>query len=247
MLRRVSSLKGYSLQAIDGRLGAVSDLLFDDVTWKTRWIVVDTGGWLTGRTVLIHLSTIGQPDDLHKLLPVNLTMARIQASPSILDHQPVSRQIQANLIGYYGCDPQWGWSYDGMAYPLMAPPSRSEAKWSNGYDVEGRVDDEGDPHLRSVSAVTGYYIHAVDGNIGHVESFLVDDQGWGILYLVVDTRNWWHGDHVLVAPAAVAEIDWLNSKVDLLVTREQVRASRAWQAEAALPEKDRANLYSQYK
>jgi hypothetical protein len=99
----------------------------------------------------------------------------------------------------------------------------------------------GDPHLRSVAAVTGYHIQATDGDIGHVESFLVDDQGWSILYLVIDTRNWLRGTHVLVAPAAVSGIDWSSGEVRLRVTREQVRTSRAWQSEAALPEKDRAD------
>ncbi len=94
---------------------------------------------------------------------------------------------------------------------------------------------EGDPHLRSADAVTGYYIHASDGETGHVESFLIDDKDWNILYLVIDTRNWWKGDHVLVAPAAVERIDWLNRAIYLRVTREQVRSSRAWQAEAPTP------------
>jgi hypothetical protein len=246
MLRRVSELSGYEFQAIDGKLGTVSDLLFDDETWKTRWVVVGTGGWLIGRRLLIHPSSIGQPDDGRRLLPVNMTKAQIEASPDVLQDLPVSRQMEINLYDYYGCDPMWGVRDDvngAIASPMIAPSFFGNASLSDRNEGDARMN-EGDPHLRSVAAVTGYHIHAADGDIGHVESFLVDDQGWGIGYLVIDTRNWRQGDHVLVAPAAVTEIDWFNRKVHLRVTREQVRASAAWQAAVELPQKDWASLYS---
>jgi hypothetical protein len=129
---------------------------------------------------------------------------------------------------------------------MIAPPFFGNASLLDRNEGDARMH-EGDPHLRSVAAVTGYRIHAADGDIGHVESFLVDAQGWGIGYLVIDTRNWRQGDHVLVAPAAVTEIDWPSTKVHLRATREQVRASRAWQAAVELPQEDWASRYSHQK
>ena len=35
----------------------------------------------------------------------------------------------------------------------------------------------------------GYHIHALDGEIGHVEDFILEDPGWAVSYLVIDTRN----------------------------------------------------------
>lgn len=252
MLRRVSGLKGYEFQAVDGRFGTVSDMLFDDVTWKARWIVADTGGWLGGRELLIHPSAIGQPDDAQRLLPVSLTKARLKASSDIGEDQPVSRQMEASLRGYDGYD-GWGsmWvepiAVDNATFsPWGAPPVYGDSSSVGRHESNGKMNNW-DPHLRSASAVTGYHIHATDGEIGHVESFLIDDEGWDILYLVIDTRNWWPGDHVLVAPAAVTNIDFSSAMVNLRVKREQVRASRAWQAEAALPKEELASLYSGYK
>jgi hypothetical protein len=63
MLRLVSRLSGYTIEASDGDIGTFNDFLFDDVTWKVRWLVVDTGHWLSGRKVLIHPSAIGAVDD----------------------------------------------------------------------------------------------------------------------------------------------------------------------------------------
>ena len=87
---------------------------------------------------------------------------------------------------------------------------------------------DGDPHLRSVVSVNGYHVHATDGELGHVENFLADDANWDIRYLVIATRNWWPGKHVRLAPYAVKEIDWSEERINVNVTRDQVKSSPAW-------------------
>ena len=42
MLWDASAINGCAIEASDGRLGTVSDLLFEDVGWIVRWLVVDT-------------------------------------------------------------------------------------------------------------------------------------------------------------------------------------------------------------
>jgi hypothetical protein len=51
---------------MDGGLGTVSDFLFDDSTWKVRWIAIDTGGWPTGRKVLNHPSAVTSAEMAHE-------------------------------------------------------------------------------------------------------------------------------------------------------------------------------------
>jgi len=53
MLLKTSTLTGCAIQATDGEIGTVSDFLFDDMNWSIRWLAVDTGSWLSGRTVLL--------------------------------------------------------------------------------------------------------------------------------------------------------------------------------------------------
>ena len=113
-----------------------------------------------------------------------------------------------------------------MATPFVAPLYEPE---SNPHDL-ARADaqpNEGDPHLRSIATVTGYHIHASDGEIGHVEDFLVDDAGWNIRYIKVDTRNWWPGERVLISPHSVREIDWAGRLVHINVNRQKVKDSSA--------------------
>ena len=73
-------------------------------------------------------------------------------------------------------------------------------------------------------------MHASDGEIGHVDDFLVDDADWSIHYLVVDTTNWWPGKKVLISPKSAREIDWTRELVNLNVDRQRVKDSPAYDA-----------------
>ena len=232
MLISGSSLKGLAVEAKDGKIGVVSDVLFDDRTWKTRWMVIDTGHWLTGRKVLVHPSAMAQPDFDRMEIAVHLTKQQVKDSPDIQRDEPVSRRMQDNLYGYYGADPLWGGgnyfggAMGGMGWPLGA--TRSHAGDDLLYADVAPLEDEGDPHLRSLAAVTGYHLEATDGPIGHIENFMVDTETWGIRYMAVDTRNWWPGQHVLVSPYAVKSINWFDREVVVDITQAQVKASPPW-------------------
>ena len=228
-----SALKGYAIEASDGRIGTVKTLLFDDTTWKTRWLVIDTGNWLPGRLVLVHPSAIGAPDHEQRHLPVRLSKARVEASPDIEQDRPVTMQMQSDLHSYYGWDPYWGPNFYGPVGFGIAPGTTfdREGTYPGGEAMREPVQvncDDGDPHLRDMTALRGYHIHTTDGTIGHVENFVLDDADWVIRYLIVDTRNWWPGAHVLIAPYAVKDIDWSNREVRLNVRRDQVKSSPKW-------------------
>jgi hypothetical protein len=232
MMQVISPLRGYAIEAKDGRMGTVVDFLFDDATWRVRWLVVDCGTWLTGRKTLIHPSAIARADLEQQRFLVSLTQAQVEKSPELAEHQPVSQQMENQLYTYYGWDPLWSGPYlsetpGEMAWPYMAPPyfglGLTDAAQGKGASLHAA-----DPHLRSVNEVTGYRIHAVDGEIGHVENFMIDDADWSIHYFVVDTRNWWPGKRVLISPLAVKSIDWFDRHVELDVSREKIKSSPPW-------------------
>jgi sporulation protein YlmC with PRC-barrel domain len=260
MLTTASSLKGFEIQAKDGSLGTVSDFLFDDSTWKVRWMVVDTGKWLTGRKVLVHPSAVISAEYGIRELTVSLTKAQVEDSPDILQDRPISRQMQNDLYGYYGWDPLWGGGMfgagtsggamygsgmGGIASPILAPvyfgaSAKREAE-------HGEIDmDRGDPHLRSIAEVTGYHMHATDGTIGHIEEFLIDSESWSIHYLVVDTSNWWVGEHVLISPYAVKEVNWSDRLISLDVTQDTVRSSPPWSPADVISQEFERRMHSHY-
>jgi hypothetical protein len=223
MLWVASVLNDYTIEASDGRLGTVIDFLFEDASWVIRWLVADTGNWLSGRKVLLPLSALGQPDSAQRQFPVKLTMQQVKDSPDIDTDRPVSRQQETHVYDYY-----WGSSFSpaggGTATPFVAPLSVAGSKPRGAVGAESQ-HKAGDPHLRSIEAVTGYHVHAVDGKIGHVEDFLVDDGGWSIRYIAVDTRNWWPGKRVLISPRSVQTIDWAQRLMNLDVDRQKVKDS----------------------
>jgi uncharacterized protein YrrD len=250
MLEVISPLKGFAIEATDGRIGKVVDFLFDDSTWKVRWLVVECGTWLHGRKVLIHPPAVSYSGFEDQQFEVKLTKAEVAGSPDWREDEPVSQQMQSRVYDYYGWDPLWDGGYLGagdgaMASPLMAPPYFG-VRMSSERRSEVADRPEGDPHLRSVFEVIGYHIHALDGDIGHVENFMFDNDDWRLHYFVVDTSNWWLGARVLIAVQAVKSLDWSDRHVRLNVSREQVKTSPVWDPLVAFNALDKTHLHRHY-
>jgi uncharacterized protein YrrD len=230
MLWDASAILGYSIEASDGSLGTVNDFLFSDDSWRIRWLVVDTGNWLSGRKVLLHPSALGQPDPALRQFPVNLTKRQVKGSPDISTDQPVSRQMESYLYDYYGWDPYWTSSHFGtgaIATPFVLPLYQAETELRDPGIVDLQSKDD-DPHLRSIEAVIGYHVHAIDGEIGHVEDLIIEDAGWSVRYIKVDTRNQWPENRVLISPRSIRKIDWKARLVYLDVNRQKVQNSPSY-------------------
>jgi hypothetical protein len=239
MLLNARDLQGLPIHATDGELGKVDEFLFDDRSWAVRYLVVDTGPWLLGQQVLIAPASIGAVDWGAGWLPVNLTREQVENSPSIESHLPVSRQHEEELSQYYGWPAYWGEAgvWGGGIYPMMGPPMGAVGpEWEaavgapTAEEARERMAEgqEGDPHLRSTKEVAGYHLHATDGDIGHVETFLIEDGTWAIRYLIVDTRNWWPGKKVLLPPQVIRAVSWAQALVDVDLTRDQIRSAPEW-------------------
>jgi len=225
MLRSLKDLEGYTIAATDGDVGRVVDFLLDDERWAIRYMVVETGGFLDGRRVLVTPISLGTVDWSSRRVHLALTVDKIKNSPSIDTDKPVSRQHERDFHRYYGYPYYWGdlglWGIG--AYPnLLAPGQYKEAA------VERPDDASADVHLRSAKEVRGYDIQGSDKAIGHLEDFIVDDENWALRYLVVDTRNWWFGKKVLVAPQWASSVSWNERKVYVDVSRDFVKNSPEW-------------------
>jgi hypothetical protein len=173
MLWDASAINGYAIDASDGRLGTVRDLLFDDVDWTIRWLVVDTGDWLPGRKVRLPVSVLGRPDPAAESFPVKLTKAEVASSAE-----------------------------------LPGTPAKGD-----------------DRDLHGIASIIGSHVHATDGEIGHVENFLMDDADWGIKFLTVHTSNWLPAEKVLISPRSVHEVHWEQGHIHVDVNRKQVEDS----------------------
>lgn len=223
MLQLGAALLGYAIEADDGAIGTVSEFLFDDRTWKVRWLVIDAGSWLAGRFRLLHPSAVGRADCVRRSLPVAVTRGQIEHSPNVWQHRQVSRQMEFDLYEYYGCDPAWDSSfYNDDATSADSLPSR----YVNQPDTS-RLETW-DPHLRGLSAISGYDILGSDGPIGHVEDFVLEDDAWSVRSLIVETGDAATGKHVLISPLMLCLVDWSKQMAYVDVSRNRVNASSPW-------------------
>lgn len=221
MLRSIKQLYGDKLGALDGEIGHVQDFYFDDENWGVRYVVADTGSWLTGHLVLISPHALGGLEPSGKVLAVNLTRAQIENGPLIESHKPVSRQYEEDYYRHYGwpCywqgDALWGSSSSPVMSLLSAPSAVTS----------GPPPKRTEAHLRSTLAVNGYHLQAGDGVLGHVCDFMMDDQTWGIAQLVIKTGHRFSGKEVLISASKVDRVSYEDSTVFVNLTKEAVQQS----------------------
>ena len=230
MLSKVTTLKGYKLDSLDGEIGKVNEFYFDDRYWTIRYLVADTGNWLTGRQVLISPYALGDVNREEQNIAIDLTKKQIEGSPSLESDKPVSHQFEQAYYGYYEFPMYWGGPYAWGDYPSIV---RDREKWKTF--TQGNKPWE--RRLRSTYGVSGHHIQALDGEIGHVQDFIIDDETWAIRYLIVDTHNWWPGKKVLLSPQWIERVSWGERKVFANLSRETIKQSPAY-TEDCLPTRD---------
>jgi hypothetical protein len=199
MLRSLDELHGYSVHAVDGNIGKVDDFFFEDALWTVRYLVVDIGGWLSDRKVLISPTALRQPDWGKKVLCLSLNKDQVESSPEIDIDKPISRKHEEELNAHY----EWPvyWEYGAL---------NEEAK---------AIEKTRKSHLRSMKEVVGYRVKAIEGELGPVLDFIMDYETWIIRYMVISTRyivehvrDLTHGKKVLISPKWT-EVSWADSEV----------------------------------
>jgi hypothetical protein len=240
MLNAAKTVKGYSLDGSDGKIGSIKEFYFDDQFWAVRYLVAETGKWLPGRQVLISPHALGAIDADKRVISVKLTKKQIELSPDLSSDKPVSRQFEDTYYGYYGWPTYWSGNYMWGPYPGLVRDSDRVRNLP-------LPKDRGNPHLRSTREVTGYHISATDGEVGHVTDFIIDDETWAIRYLIVDTLNWWPGKRILLAPRWIDRVSWGESKVFVDLTRALIKDSPDYPGEYVLNRDYENGLHRHYQ
>jgi sporulation protein YlmC with PRC-barrel domain len=226
MLQSIKQLYGEKLGAKDGEIGQVKDFYFDDQNWAVRYIVADTGTWLTSRQVLLSPLALGSLYQDGRDMLVNLTRKQIEDSPAIETHKPVSRQYEEQYHRYYGWP--YYWEGDGLwggmrGLPILELPPKFASPEPPA--ATGPNPKRGDAHLRSTQAVKGYHLQATDGIVGHVCDFLMDDKSWAINQLVIKIGQRFTGKEVQIPVSKVTQISYDASKVFVNLTTDAVERS----------------------
>lgn len=227
MLRSVNDLKGYTIVAAKGEIGSIEEFYFDDESLVVRYLVANTGSWLSGGQNLISPQAITHLDREKRTIHINLTKEQIAKSPEIDKHQPVSRQMEKLVSDYYGNTYYW------ETRPSLTAAQLESANAAAAY-VKAAVTSQTaaatlapapDVHLRSMQEIASYDIIALDGEIGEVEDFVLETDDWSIRYLGMNTRHFLPGKQVLISTLWLGPINWSLRKVNINLTREQIKNS----------------------
>lgn len=226
MLHLAHKVKGTTVRARDGEVGTLDDFIFEQSRWAVRYLVVDTGSWLDGRKVLLSPMAVEGHWDRSGIV-LSVPKARVEQSPD-LQLAGLARQHETALLQYYGQPVYWGganiWGMFDTPSALLS--AREEP-------MLGRADAAGSgiaERLRSTEEIKGYHIEASDGEIGHVDDFLIGEESWRIRYLVVDTSNWIGGKSVLVGTDVVETVDREGGLLRVSDSREDVRSSPTYES-----------------
>lgn len=248
----LKDLKGYTIQATDGSIGKVDEFLFDDEMWTVRYLVVNTGDWLTSRLVLISPTAITGIDRAAKTLSVALTRSQVEASPDISTDRPISRQAETVFLRYYDYPLYWrsSWIYDTYlpANDLANLSGAGTVTTSNETTGKASGDVAQDQsHLRSSREVAGYRIMSHEGEIGHVSNFIIDDSTWSIRYLAIETGRWWSGKTVLLPPQWASAIHLTDRTVTVNVPLELIKDGPTYDQSSILNYSYEARLFFHYR
>jgi uncharacterized protein YrrD len=240
MLTKAKDLTGYTLNSRDGEIGKVKEFYFDDRHWVVRYLIADTGNWLESRRVLLSPYALLKVNMDEKQVSVDLTIKQIEDSPSLKTDTPVSKQFEESYYRYFGWPVYWNSSYAWGNYPIIhRDPEKRQSTNSGG--------KAWNPNLRSTLSVQGYTIHALNGEIGHIKDYIINDETWAIRYIVVDTRNWLPGKTVLISPKWIERVSWDDSKVFINLTCESIKEAPEYSEEALLTREYEDAMHKHYK
>jgi hypothetical protein len=230
-------------------MGSIEDAYFDDAEWALRYLVVTTGSWLSGRSVLITPDAIRGVEWDGGRVDLNLTREQVRNAPDVETDRPISRQYEIAYYDHYGYPYYWtnqsAWDPAGFSGVASAPAGVTASQRRAATQERDVSLSRGDPHLRSAKEVVGYDIQAADGSIGHVKDLLFDDESWMLRFFIVDTKNWLPGRKVLISTDWIERVDWVNRSVEVTMTRDEVRNSPEYDP-PHLSERDEEMLYEHY-
>ena len=245
MLINTESLTGLSVHAVDGNLGKIDDFLFDDRSWAIRYITVSLHGLLLPKKVLLSPSSLTQIS--HDAISFKMTRSQIENSPPTDTSPTVSREHEKALHDYYGWPYYWSYPifYSSMAVPLYPGPPWGVPPGPVLSDTE-KTESLGENHLRSSNQLRGYHLQTANGQLGHIDDFIVDETIWAYRYVVIDTRNWLPGKEVLLSPQWINAISWEETKLFTDLTLEKIKNAPPYDSRKPIDRNYEKTLYRYY-
>jgi hypothetical protein len=239
MLIHANKIVGCEIDASDGSIGTVDDILFDDQSWTCRYLVADVGQKLQGRMVLLSFETVTHIDESLRQVRVPLTKRAIELSPDVTTRNPISMEAEL-LLGKYW---QWAPYWEKNMPRTIGENISASATLPEKREAEAEVKS----HLRSVGEIEGYHIAAPDGDIGHLQHIIIDDSTWQIEYLIVNTGTWLFQRKVLIPCVSLENISWAERRVHVSISRAEIKNSPEYNPGQSIARDYEQALHNHYR
>ena len=196
MKRSIKDLIECNAETIQGDVLEIVDFYFDEERLRIRYMLVETGNWPFRRNAIIPVEAIERFDWDQNMFLVNLLQEQILTSPEIDGTKPISRKQEQQLLNYYFGRDSWN-AGNGTTFP--------GGNRMNGYKADITV--------RSIRELIGYYTSAIDGEVGVVDDYVVDDETWKLHSMVLSVERWIKDKKVIISPRSITGFDREHGKV----------------------------------
>jgi hypothetical protein len=213
-------LHGYSIHAADGELGTVVSFLFEEHTWKIRFMVVDARLQAGGRRLLIPPAVFLAPVWEQKRFPLRILRNQVSQCPDI-DSDAIAGPISGEENLFFGWPVSWG---EGFHLSVISGSSLSHAI---RFHHPGTLPDAG-AILYAHRKLIGFTMDTVDGPAGDIVDFIIDENRWEICFLVVDTGTLLPGKKVLVSVDKIKKIMVNEGRVSTVLHGKDISKSPAF-------------------
>ncbi len=238
MLRSTRDLEKHEVMTKDGKIGNLETFLFNERNFKVQYMEIDTRKWLPGKKVVISPDKAVIPPESLKTVKLDMTQEELEKAPMAEEHLPVSQEKMKKAMR--GVTPPALW------YPAGIEPALSIYDGQLMiFEEENEAGDEGE-RLRSTRHLEGYNVNASNGDVGHIEEFIVDTSDWIIRYAVVDTKRILPGKKILVSPDWIEGIDWESREVRVDHTKEEIKSSPEYDPNDPVNRRYEMVLYDYY-
>ncbi|TVQ16185.1 MAG: PRC-barrel domain containing protein [Bacteroidetes bacterium] len=239
----LENFRGFKIETKDGEKGKIKDFIFDEETWKIRYLEADFGTFFKDKRILLPIDVVTPPLWDSKLVRLDLTNEKIENSPAPDDIPTISRQYEKEVLKHYGYATYWDSGYIPPVNAGMYYPARPL-----NVPVQDISEKDMDSSLRSFKEVIGYHIHAKDGQLGHLEDLIADDSDWQLIYIIVDTSNWrpWSKKVILLIDW-LKEISYTSKEVSLDVDTDFIKNAPEFDTEKPIDEAYEKSLLDYYK
>lgn len=204
MIRSFNKIQGSIVKVLDGEIGKLKDLYFDDRSWKIKYFVVELGSWFPGN-VVVPAALVSPIDDTS--LKMQLTKAELLASPTAdsLSQSSFQELYQSSTL----YNSVGGLENNLCAGPVIIAPDLNDILIWNY------------PFLRSCSNVSRYEIVARDGGAGTNQDLLIDDSQWLVRFVIASIDRNGEVEKKIYDPHIIEDIDWALEIVNITLPMNQ--------------------------